>query len=242
MKNLAARKTKMVVDFIPSKQLFPSCPEDVPSKQLFPSGAEEGIAGTPRVRTEMQSRMLSLTHFDQPKNLKAKGIHFRPSTTFFLNDFAFTSRFGYGRLTLPQLVFGYGMRYFLLNMMAYELAPSIELIEWEICNYIYFMNSLINGAEDVMELRTHGVIHNFYGTDEEVAKAFNSMATGGAFVCYQGPIKDANDGIQEHYNSTMKTWTAQLWNNYFSTPWSAVAFLAATFALILTIIQTFFPR
>ncbi|XP_059653439.1 UPF0481 protein At3g47200-like [Cornus florida] len=179
--------------------------------------------------------------FRSATELKARGIHFRPSNTFSLNDSTFTSQFGYGLLTLPQLKFDWGIKYALLNMMAYELAPNSSN-RLEVCNYIYFMNSLINGTEDVIELRTHNIIHNFYGTDEEVAKTFNSMATGGGYLSLEGPIKDVSDQIQEHYNSRMKTWTAQLLHNYFSNPWSAVAFFAATFALVLTFIQTFFPR
>ncbi|XP_059669833.1 UPF0481 protein At3g47200-like [Cornus florida] len=177
--------------------------------------------------------------FRSATELKAKGIHFKPSSTSFLSDFTFTSHFGYGVLTLPQLIFGWGRKHLLLNMMAYELAPS-EVTETKVCNYIYFMNSLINGADDVMELRTHNIIHNFYGTDEEVAKAFNSMATGYSYLSFQGPIKDVSDRIQEHYSSTMKTWTAQLLHDYFTSPWSVIAFLAATFALLLTALQTYF--
>ncbi|XP_059651124.1 UPF0481 protein At3g47200-like [Cornus florida] len=180
--------------------------------------------------------------FRSATELKARGIHFRPSTTFSLTDFTFTSRFGYGLLTLPQLTFDWGTKYCLLNMMAYELSTLSGDEDMDVCSYIYFMNSLINGAEDVIELRTHNIIHNFYSTDEEVAKAFNSMAIGGRYHSFSGPTKDVSDGIQKHYNSRMKTWTAQLWNNYFSNPWSVVAFFAATFALVLTFIQTFFPR
>ncbi|XP_059654852.1 UPF0481 protein At3g47200-like [Cornus florida] len=132
--------------------------------------------------------------------------------------FTFTSRFGYGLLTLPQLTFDWGTKYCLLNMMAYELSTLSADEETDVCNYIYFMNSLINGAEDVIELRTHNIIHNFYGTDEDVAKAFNSLAIGGKYHSFNGPIKDVSDGIQKHYNSRMKTSTAQLWNNNFSNP------------------------
>ncbi|XP_059653438.1 UPF0481 protein At3g47200-like [Cornus florida] len=179
--------------------------------------------------------------FRSATELKARGIHFRPSTTFLFNDFTFTSWFGYGRLTLPQLTFWPGIKYWLLNMIAYELAPTSDTMLPKVCNYIYFMNSLINGTEDVIELRSHNIIHNFYGTDEEVAKAFNSIATDCAYLLAWGPIKGVRDGIQKHYDSKMRTWIAQLLHTYFNTPWSALAFFAATFALAMTVIKTFFP-
>ncbi|XP_059654774.1 UPF0481 protein At3g47200-like [Cornus florida] len=181
------------------------------SDKVHQDGQPQPYSSCPPKREHRESNPVKEGYrhsFRSATELKARGIYFRPSTSF-LNDFTFTSRFGYRLLRIPHISLGYRIKYRLLNMMAYELAPH-TVGNVGVCSYVYFMNSLINGAEDVIELGTNNVIHNFYGTDEEVARTFNSMAAGGAYVSLSGPIKDVSDRIQEHYNSKMKTWTTQL--------------------------------
>ncbi|MBA0860120.1 hypothetical protein Goshw_014218, partial [Gossypium schwendimanii] len=42
---------------------------------------------------------------------------------------------------------------------------------------ICFLDSLIDEAEDVKDLRDAGILYNGLGSDEEVAKLFNKMNT-----------------------------------------------------------------
>jgi hypothetical protein len=44
--------------------------------------------------------------------------------------------------------------------------------------------------------------------------------------------------IEKHYTNRWKTWLAQAYNTHFNTPWTMIAFLAASLALLLTLIQT----
>jgi hypothetical protein len=44
--------------------------------------------------------------------------------------------------------------------------------------------------------------------------------------------------IEKHYTNRCKTWLAQAYNTHFNTPWTMIAFLAASLALLLTLIQT----
>jgi hypothetical protein len=44
--------------------------------------------------------------------------------------------------------------------------------------------------------------------------------------------------IEKHYTNRWKTWLAQAYNTHFNTPWAMIAFLAASLALLLTLIQT----
>ncbi|KAA8517231.1 hypothetical protein F0562_017517 [Nyssa sinensis] len=160
--------------------------------------------------------------------LKAKGIHFKPASTFYLNDFSFTSLSGYGQLTLPQVVVDSRTKYLFLNMMAYELAPHPGTL-FEVSTYIYFMNSLINEAADVFELRSKNIILNFLGTDKDVANVFHTMTVDA--VPNFHIIEHVSDKIQQHYNSKTKTWMAEVLHDHFSSPWAAVALFAAIFAI-----------
>ncbi|XP_059623991.1 uncharacterized protein LOC132266975 [Cornus florida] len=166
-----------------------------------------------------------INSFRSATELEARGIHFRPSNTYILNDFTFSSRFLHGRVTLPQVVVDIQTKRVFSNMMADELAPFGFGVQ-KICNYIYFMNSLINGADDVIELRSHRIIYNLLGTDEEVAKLFNNLAAFCGDPLLSDKTKAVITGIKEHNNSKRKTWTAQLLHNYFSSPWTALAFFA----------------
>ncbi|CAK9176718.1 unnamed protein product [Ilex paraguariensis] len=56
--------------------------------------------------------------FGSATELKAKGIHFKSSSTCYLTDISFTSSFGYGQLTLPPIVSGGTSQSLLLNMIA----------------------------------------------------------------------------------------------------------------------------
>ncbi|CAK9185898.1 unnamed protein product [Ilex paraguariensis] len=176
--------------------------------------------------------------FGSAIELKAKGIHFKSSGISCLTDISFTSSFGYGQLTLPPIVSSHQSKVLFLNMMAHELAPNTST-GWEVCSYIYFMNSLISGADDVIELRSHNIIYNFLDSNEGVAKFFNTMASAALFPNFD-IIEDVCDQIEEHYNSKTKTWVAQVLHDHFSTPWAALAFLAALLVIFLTSTQTYF--
>ncbi|GLT58134.1 hypothetical protein SLA2020_310540 [Shorea laevis] len=63
----------------------------------------------------------------------------------------------------------------LLNLIAYEMCPDF-VNDYEITTYVVFLDSLIDKAEDVKELRVAGVLHNGPGSDEAVAEVFNRMS------------------------------------------------------------------
>ncbi|CAK9185902.1 unnamed protein product [Ilex paraguariensis] len=50
------------------------------------------------------NKVLPRHSFDSAAELKAKGTHFKSSSTFCPTDISFTSFFGYGQLTLPPIV------------------------------------------------------------------------------------------------------------------------------------------
>ncbi|XLR42867.1 hypothetical protein S83_027527 [Arachis hypogaea] len=140
--------------------------------------------------------------------------------------------------------------YFFRNLIAYEMCPDFRN-NFECCCYLYFMDCLIDDAEDVKELRSSGVIQNLLQRDEEVAKFFNDIGHDlPAKMCNQIYTTDAapisktyiqvRRQIQQHYSSRWRTFLAETRSTYFSSPWSLLAFLAALLGLILAVLQTWY--
>ncbi|XP_057983702.1 putative UPF0481 protein At3g02645 [Malania oleifera] len=169
--------------------------------------------------------------------LKAKGIHFKPSNTRCLKNIKFKSNCVYGQLMLPPKVIGPQTKQVFLNLIAYEMGPNTPN-DMGVASYIYFMNSLINRPDDVAELRSQGILLNFLGSDEEVLEMFKEIA---AFSMHNlDTYKEVKECIQKHCNSKMKTWIAEVVDKHFSNPWTVVALFAAIFIIALSIIQTYF--
>ncbi|XP_054804212.1 uncharacterized protein LOC129307313 [Prosopis cineraria] len=119
-----------------------------------------------------------------------------------------------------------------LNLMAYEGCPYFDN-NYEISSYVEFLDSLIDHAEDVKELRRAGILRNCLGSDEEVAELFNIISKD--LVAHTSIYTSLRAEIEKHYKKC-KTWFAMACNTYFSNPWSIIAFIAASVALLLAFI------
>lgn len=107
------------------------------------------------------------------------------------------------------------------------------------------MDSLIDTAEDVDLLVKHEVIINLLGESKLVANLFNTLYKEVideqkdfyfAKICNDLDAY-SKDSIHK-WNSKWFRWKAILKDEYFSNPWSFVAFMAATAVILLTIVQT----
>ncbi|RYQ87334.1 hypothetical protein Ahy_B09g094837 [Arachis hypogaea] len=186
------------------------------------------------------------------RDLKKSGIQVKvnKSDEWKWHDITFTSRWFGGELTLPLWVFSNVTPYFFRNLIAYEMCPDFRN-SFECCCYLSFMDSLIDNAEDVKELRSAGVIQNLVQSDEEVAKFFNDIGNDFPAKMFNQiyttdaiPISkkyiQVRRQIQEHYSSRWRTFLAETRSTYFSSPWSLLAFLAALSGLILAVLQTWY--
>ncbi|KAB5519343.1 hypothetical protein DKX38_023662 [Salix brachista] len=170
------------------------------------------------------------------KNLKKVGIHFMPSQTSGLMDVKFKSSFFYGTVKLPTLTIDVSTKPLLLNLVAYETSAALDQLP--VTSYICFMDSLIDDADDVKELRSKGIIVNFLGTDQQVADLFNNM--GSSLEPDTSVYNDVKREINKQYESTLKKWVAEWQQTYFHSPWAFLAFAAAAVGLALTATQTFY--
>ncbi|OIW14081.1 hypothetical protein TanjilG_11426 [Lupinus angustifolius] len=186
------------------------------------------------------------------RDLKAAGIHVKASKTdrWIWSSVSFASKLFYGELRLPMFMFDNVSPYFFRNLIAYEMCPDFRN-SMECCSFFCFMDSLIDGGEDVKELRLAGVIQNLLGSDEELAKLFidlgshlptklfnNTWCTDA--MAYSKNYTEVKNQIEKHYTNKWRTFGAATINTYFSSPWSILAFFAAAAALALTAAQTYY--
>ncbi|XP_054813329.1 uncharacterized protein LOC129313970 [Prosopis cineraria] len=120
-----------------------------------------------------------------------------------------------------------------LNMIAYEMCPDFKN-HYEISNYVWFLNSLIDHADDVKELRKARVLNNLLGSDEEVAKIFNTVSTD--LVIYTGKYKNVTDEIEQLYKKKVSIWLTELRLKHFNTPWKIIGLISAVLGVFLTIV------
>ncbi|XP_050245462.1 UPF0481 protein At3g47200-like [Quercus robur] len=171
------------------------------------------------------------------QDLKNAGIWLKPSKTTFLNDISYISSSCFiGYLTIPKMKVdnSTGQKFF--NLMAFEMCPDF-INNYEITSYISFLNSLMNHADHVMELRKTGILQNFLGSDQAVAKIFNELGTN--LVPNPNIYSDVRADIDKHHQ-TLKSRMFRFYHDYFDSPWSIPAFFGILLELVLTGIQTWF--
>ncbi|KAM3342203.1 hypothetical protein P3S68_027169 [Capsicum galapagoense] len=103
-------------------------------------------------------------------------------------------------------------------------------------SYLCVMDSLIDHAEDMKELRSKGILLNFLGSDQEVAALFNEierdlMPNPYAFV-------DVENKIENHYNNKVKIWIAEGMYDQLCYPLVYFVIYCSNFAIGLQVIDT----
>ena len=176
--------------------------------------------------------------FRHIKELKAAGIHLKPSRTSFLRDISFKSCFFRGYLKLPPIMVDDSTKPRFLNIVAYEMCPDAP-DDYAVTSYICFLCHLIDHADDVEELRSKHILYNFLGSDEQVAKIFNEIADD---LVEHDAYNELKSSIQKDYDRRVNTWIAEGLHGHFRSPWTFMALIAAVLILILTGIQTYYAH
>lgn len=163
-----------------------------------------------------------LQSFRSVSELKAKGIHFKPSNSqslhsegkenisISLRDVEFKSGFLYGELRLSLLLIGHDAKVYYSNLMAFEMCPRLSAdLDFTVTSYIKFINSLVDTADDVKELRSKHVLLDELSSDEEVFKTLQEIST----TCWLQDFdiyQRVGIEIEKHYNNKIKTWVAEI--------------------------------
>ncbi|WVZ51097.1 LOW QUALITY PROTEIN: hypothetical protein U9M48_002275 [Paspalum notatum var. saurae] len=107
----------------------------------------------------------------------------------------------------------------------------------DVTAYIFFMDNKINSENDVALLSFKGIIHNAVGSDNAVARLFNSISKD--TVLEPDSTQNAvHQEVSAYCPRTWNMWCANLNHTYFRAPNSFINFLAAVTILVMTIMQT----
>ncbi|CAN6714249.1 unnamed protein product [Malus baccata var. baccata] len=163
--------------------------------------------------------------------LHQAGIKFKARSSKNLFDICFQD----GILEIPNLIIQDNTEHALRNLIAFEYCHYN-------CNhfsdYITLMDCFVNTPDDVELLVKNGIVENMLGDNNEVSTLINSLGTGVLVdrqrFYYATLMKDLNDYCKKPWNK----WKADLKQKYFNTPWKIISVIAATFLIILTLIQT----
>ncbi|KAK6289830.1 hypothetical protein POUND7_001371 [Theobroma cacao] len=174
--------------------------------------------------------------FRSVKELKESGIGVGPSETNNLKNISFYCNF-LGSLKMPRILVDDSTASKFLNLVALEMCRDFEN-DFAVTSYLYFLDSLIDTAEDVKEMRVTGMLHNYLGSDEEVADLFNKLSRD--LVPDQAMYKDVTDNIHKYCNNPCTTAMAQAYYTHFSSPWTFLGFLGAIIGLLFSAIQAYY--
>ncbi|XP_025666417.2 UPF0481 protein At3g47200-like [Arachis hypogaea] len=126
----------------------------------------------------------------------------------------------------------------LRNLLAFEQCHCIN--ESYIDDYIAVLDFLINADKDVDLLIKNGIIENWLGDSNAVAKMFNGLGVNIMYpdfnVQYSLLFQRLNAFCARPWNKKVAT----LRHDYCNTPWKTVASIAGIFLLVLTVVQTVF--
>uniref|UniRef100_A0A5B6ZXR1 Uncharacterized protein n=1 Tax=Davidia involucrata TaxID=16924 RepID=A0A5B6ZXR1_DAVIN len=175
------------------------------------------------------TRMPSLTE------LQEAGVSFKVDESDAVS--LFDINFKRGHLKIPKFRVTDLTETFFRNIIAYEQHSS-DVKPKYFTDYTFFMDKLIDTQKDVTTLRLRGIMDNWLGDDEEVARMFNKMGDGRivdtSTYYYSNVCQELNDHCKKGWNEAK----AKLRRNYFHNPWASISTAAAIFLILLTLIQT----
>ena len=101
------------------------------------------------------------------------------------------------------------------------------------------MVCFISTAKDVKIFCESGILINYLGDEEVVAKMINRL---GDSVCLPptNNYSEIRKNVNEYCDRPWNKWMANLWHNYFNTPWAIISFFAALLLLLFITAQTVF--
>ncbi|XP_027165995.1 UPF0481 protein At3g47200-like [Coffea eugenioides] len=151
----------------------------------------------------------------------------------------FDIEFENGTLRIPTLAIEERTESFLRNLVAYEQYCGDDQINI-VTDYVTFLGCLIKSAKDVAKLSHRGIIRNLIGENEVISQMLNKLN-----VCIIVPSRnflyaEIFERLNIHCSRPVNRWRATLWRNYCNTPSGIISIIAASFLLILTLLQTIF--
>ncbi|THG17761.1 hypothetical protein TEA_008520 [Camellia sinensis var. sinensis] len=185
-------------------------------------------------RSSVKNVIVHWNFIDSATELQEAGVEFKMVNRSSTVDINFTN----GVVEIPQLRVTHTTESPLRNLGAYEQCLPDAYPKY-VCDYIAFMNWLINSSQDVEILRRSGIIENWIG-DEVVNTMLNKIDKNIMISVTPFSYSENSNKLNKHCKKRLNVWMANLRPNYFNSPWSLLSFLSAVLLLVLTILQTVF--
>ncbi|GLT79139.1 hypothetical protein SLA2020_506400 [Shorea laevis] len=151
----------------------------------------------------------------------------------------FHIEFRKGVMSIPTLEINDDTESIFRNLVAYEQCYK-GISSKCFTNYVIIMDRLINTGKDVELLCHHGVLQNWLGDHEVVATMFNRLCDCVSISDTDLFYSEIFEKVNEHCNRKWNLWKANLWHNYFNSPWALISFIAAVFLLLFAMLQALF--
>ena len=137
-------------------------------------------------------------------------------------------------LHIPRIMVNDWTEVLMRNVMALEQCHYPK--ETHVCNYIAFMDFLINTEKDADLLIEKGIIVNCLGENKAIARMFNNfcLQTSKSPSCYS----DLAEHLKTHYRSPYHHAKATLKSVYFGDPWKGTGTVVGIIILLLALANT----
>ncbi|KAH0450534.1 hypothetical protein IEQ34_021226 [Dendrobium chrysotoxum] len=166
--------------------------------------------------------------------LRNAGVSFCKSKTNSFRDISFNG----GILSLPQLKVDGTTKSSLLNLMAFERLHATT--GNEVTAYVFFMDGLINTADDVALLRNEEIIKALVDSDENISKIFNKITKEATLIGFTDGIVGVNSKLNTYCKKRMHWWRANFVETYLKNSWAFTSLHGGLLLLALTIIKTMY--
>ncbi|KAF8081378.1 hypothetical protein N665_0890s0016 [Sinapis alba] len=171
-----------------------------------------------------------IEHIYNADKLESGGVKFKAVG----EEFSLNVRFEKGCLMMSHLTVHDKLEKELRNIMALEQCHYSY--NTHVCNYVLFLDYLIDNDKDVDLLVEKGIIQNWMGQPVLVSQMVNKLNVG--IFHYNPYYSDIVAEVNKYYKTPMNRSKAILKRVYFGNMWTGTATIAATFLLVMTLIQT----
>ncbi|KAK2633060.1 hypothetical protein EUGRSUZ_L00678 [Eucalyptus grandis] len=143
-----------------------------------------------------------------------------------------------GTLDIPRLVILEMATSLFLNLGAFEQCHFN--CSNDITTYMFFMDNLIDSAEDVRHLHDCGIIRHGLKSDAEVTDFFNQICREVVLVSSHGYLFDLSKDVDTYSSNTWNGWIAILELKSFCNPWSIISLIDAFILHLFTLTRTLY--
>ncbi|KAF3576096.1 hypothetical protein DY000_02032253, partial [Brassica cretica] len=177
-----------------------------------------------------KSKSKPIEHMYNADKLDSGGVKFKAVG----DELSLCVSFKNGCLKIPCLTVDDSLEMKLRNIMALEQCHYPN--NARVCSYALFLDYLIDTDKDVDLLLEKGILKSWIRQPAKVAQMVNKLVTG--IVDTSSYYHDIAGEVNEYYRNPVNRSKAILKRVYFGNPWTGTATIAATFLLVMTLIQT----